>query len=121
MKPVAHTAESAMQWAASRSGQLDKDRNECEDEVVKSLNAMFPKVSKILWDSGSWLREVLGLAGATEEEIVSIQMAQGQRSTISNPWDVAVDYANEYEATGTTLEKGGAELAEKVYQETFGK
>ena len=47
-------------------------------------------------------------------------MAQGQRSFGGDPWQAAVDYANEFIENGDTEEKGGVELALKRNDELFG-
>jgi hypothetical protein len=46
-----------------------------------------------------------------------IQMAVGQRAFGGDAWQAAVDYANEFAATGDTAEKGGLELAVKINRE----
>lgn len=83
------------------------------------LNRLLASKSKSLWDTGCWLQHELRALGATEGVIQSIQFAAGQRALFGDPWQVVVDYVNEYAATGDTVEKGGAELAEKINGEVF--
>lgn len=115
-----YTTEDAKSWAAQRSSELDDRRCACGDEAVRMMNQFDAVKSKSLWDSGSWLAEVLRDAGATDAQIAAIQMAQGQRAFGGDPWKAAVDYANEFLSTGDTEEKGGIDLARKRHEELFG-
>ena len=115
------TIYDAKQWARDNTEELDADRLSSNDDAVQMFNRVMPEKSKELWDSGSWLAGQLRSNGATEEQISSIQMAQGQRAFGGNAWQAAVDYANEFEATGDTQEKGGLNLAEKRHEELFGR
>lgn len=112
-----YTVEEAKRWAEENGQRLDKERLECEDPSVLKVAEMMPDRSKSLWDSGEWLSERLFDHGATEEQAASICMAQGQRSFMGDPWQAAVDYANEFATTGDTVEKGGIALAFKVHSE----
>ncbi len=116
-----YTANGARKWAAEHSADLDRDRKACSDADVQMFNTLMPKVSKTLWDSGIWLAERLAEHGANKDQIQSIQMATGQRAFGGDAWQAAVDYANEFAATGDTKEKGGEELAEKRHAEIFGE
>jgi hypothetical protein len=114
------TVEDAKAWASERCSELDADRLGHEDQMVQMMNRMIPEKSKSLWDSGCWLAAKLREHGATDEQVSSIQMAQGQRAFGGDAWQAAVDYANEFAANGDTEEKGGAELAAKRHSEIFG-
>lgn len=114
------TVEDAKSWASERCSELDADRLAHEDQMVQMMNRMMPEKSKSLWDSGCWLAEKLREHGATDKQVSSIQMAQGQRAFCGDAWQAAVDYANEFAANGDTEEKGGAELAAKRHREIFG-
>lgn len=114
------TIEDAKTWATERSSELDEARLGCEDQIIQMMNRMMPEKSKSLWDSGCWLAANLREHGATDEQVSSIQMAQGQRAFGGDAWQAAVDYANEFAANGDTEEKGGAELAVKRHREIFG-
>lgn len=71
------------------------------------------KVEQV-WQSGCWLNHVLREEGASEEEVLQIGFAHGQRSTFGDPWQWAVDYANEYARTKAVQDKPGLELADKI-------
>ena len=114
------TVDDAKRWASENKVDLDAARLSTEDETIQMFNRMMPDKSKELWDSGTWLAKQLRTAGATDEQVNSIQMAQGQRAFGGNAWQAAVDYANEFEATGDTEEKGGLALAQKRHAELFG-
>lgn len=115
------TIEDAKQWATDNEVRLDSDRLASSDETVQRFNRMMPAKSKELWDSGCWLGEQLRSHGATDEQVSQIQMALGQRAFGGNAWAAAVAYANEFEQSGDTEEKGGLELAEKRHAELFGE
>lgn len=115
------TIEDAKQWALENAVMLHADRLACEDESVRMFNDIMPDLAKKLWDSGAWLAHELVAHGATNDQVSNIQMAQGQRAFGGDAWKAAVDYANEFAATGDTEEKGGCELAEKRNQELFGQ
>ena len=116
---MAFTVVKAKQWAVDNSDDLDAARHAKgeEEEFVRAFNNTMPGLSKLLWDSGSWLGTQLRDMGATEEQVTTIQMAHGQRAVAADPWRVAVDYANEFHDTGDTKEKAGPELAVKVHKE----
>jgi len=118
---LAYTIEDAKRWASENTEDLDRNRLRCDDVHVQMFNRIMPAKSKVLWDSGSWLGARLRSHGATDEQVSSIQMAQGQRAFGGDAWRAAVDYANEYAATGDTQEKGGLELAVKRNAEIFGE
>ena len=111
------TIDDAKQWAEDNSHELDADRLSCKDESVRMFNQIMPEKSKELWNSGCWLANELESHGATADQIGSIQMAQGQRAFGGDAWQAAVDYVNEFAATGDTEEKGGPELAQKRHAE----
>ena len=111
------TIEDAKKWARENAADLDAARLSCKDESVRMFNDIMPEKSKTLWDSGSWLAHELESLGATADQISDIQMAQGQRAFGGDTWQAAVDYVNEFAATGDTEEKGGLELAEKRHKE----
>ncbi len=113
------TIEDAKKWASERSEMLDSDRLANQDPLLQMMNKAIPEKSKNLWDSSIWLAMMLDEHGATDDQIESIQMAQGQRSLFGDPWEIAVEYANEFIATGSTKEKGGLELARKINKEIF--
>ena len=115
------TIEDAKQWARDNAAELDAARLSNTDESVKMFNSIMPDISKKLWDSGSWLAHELESHGATDEQVSSIQTAQGQRAFCGDAWQAAVDYANEFTATGDTEEKGGAKLAKKCHEELSSK
>lgn len=115
------TVKDAKQWAEENAAQLDSDRLNSDDKYVQMFNRTMPTKSKELWDSGCWLAEQLRACGADDEQVSAIQMAQGQRAFGGDAWQAAVDYANEFEATGDTVEKGGAALAHKRHRELFGR
>ena len=115
------TIEDAKQWAEDHAGELDADRLSCKDDPVRMFNDIMPELTKTLWDSGCWLAHELESHGATDDQVSSIQMAQGQRAFGGDAWQAAVDYVNEFAATGDTKEKGGRELAEKRNEELFGR
>ncbi len=114
------TIEDAKQWAVENAVMLHEGRISCKNESVRMFNSIMPDLSKLLWDSGCWLAHVLESHGATAEQIVDIQGAQGQRAFCGDAWQAAVDYANEFAETGDTEEKWGPELAEKRHKELFG-
>ncbi len=114
------TINDAKQWAKDNASDLDASRLACADESVQIFNQIMPDKSKELWDSGGWLAQELESHGATVEQIHDIQTATGQRAFGGDAWRAAVDYANEFAATGDTEEKGGPELAEKRHRELFG-
>ena len=116
-----YTVDDAKRWAAEHSADLDRDREASSDADVQMFNRLMPAISKELWNSGIWLRERLTEHGASEAQIRSIQMAAGQRAFGGDAWQAAVDYANEFAATGDTEEKGGVELAAKRHAEIFGQ
>lgn len=115
------TIEDAKQWAADYATELDQIRLSCDDKTVQMFNRVMPEKSKDLWDSGSWLGEQLRALGATDEQVQSIQMAQGQRAFRGDAWQAAVDHVNEFSEQGDTEEKDGLDLAEKRHEELFGK
>lgn len=115
------TVDDAKQWARDNTKELDARRLASPSDDVQMFNRIMPDKSKELWDSGCWLARELESLGATDEEISSIQMAQGQRAFGGNAWQAAVDYVNEFAATGDTVEKGGPELAEKRHKELFSR
>jgi hypothetical protein len=114
------TINDAKQWARDNASDLDASRLACADEFAQMLKQIMPDKSKELWDSGCWLAQELESRGATVEQIHDIQMATGQRAFGGDAWRAAVDYANEFAATGDTKEKGGLDLAEKRHKELFG-
>lgn len=114
------TIDHAKKWVTDNYDELEQKRINCADPDVQMFNSIAPKLSKTLWDSGCWLAHILRNAGATDQEVQSIQMAHGQRSFGADPWQTAVDYANEYCETGDTVEKGGLELGLKRNAEFFG-
>ena len=117
---MSFTVEQAKRWAEDNSVELDSNRLTCDDESVQMFNSCMPDKSKQLWDSGCWLGERLRAAGAKDDQVRQIQMAQGQRAFCGDAWQAAVDYANEFTATGDTVEKGGVALAVKRHAELFG-
>ncbi|MCH7549651.1 MAG: hypothetical protein IH969_08990 [Candidatus Krumholzibacteriota bacterium] len=117
-----HTIEDAKKWTLKHSEELDKDRLANTNPDVQLMNRIMPPGKmKELWDSGEWLNMTLRAAGATEEQAFDICFAQGQRAFGGCPWNAAVNYANEFEVTGDTEEKGGMELADKRNRELFGE
>lgn len=111
------TISDARAWADARREELDLARLTHTDPMVCMMNRVMPEKSKTLWDSGCWLAEVLREHGATDEQVRDTQMAVGQRALGGDAWRAAVDYANEFVATGDTEEKGGLELAVKINSE----
>lgn len=109
-----YTIKDAKQWAVDNSDELDGRRMSSRDPDVQMFNSIRPELSKTLWDTGMWLAHELETHGATREQVQDGQMALGQRAFGGDAWQAAVDYVNEFVATGDTEEKGGAELAEKL-------
>jgi len=112
--------EDAKSWVQENYDDLERNRLECPDETVQMINRMIPDKSREMWNAGCWMAEQLREHGANDEQVSSIQMAQGQRSFGGCPWQAAVDYANEFIENGDTEEKGGVELAIKRNNELFG-
>lgn len=120
---VYYTVSEAQRWAAERRQELERDRLETDCSITQRLNRIDAEVSRLLWETGAWLGEMLRAHGASKQQVASICMALGQRSfgrDAAMVWAVAVSYANEFAATGDTREKGGLALAETVHKELFG-
>jgi hypothetical protein len=102
------TVEQAKQWVSEHEQELVKSLKACKElpDVMKSL----PKIRN-LWFSGCWLAEVLDKMGASKQQIEDAQFAQGQQAFFRDPWEVAVAYANEFEANKEVKDKPGAKLA----------
>lgn len=109
---MGHTKDEAREWVKENQEELNEGLGNNKDvpEFMKDPEGQFYHV----WASGCWLREMLEEAGASDEEVVDIGEAHGQRSFMGNPYKWAVHYANEFEEKGQVSDKPGEELADKI-------
>lgn len=108
---MTYTVDDAHKWI--EENQQDLQRSLAESKEVPPPMKAIPQISK-LWNAGCWLAEMLEEAGASEEENHDICFAHGQCCFGGNALEEAVRLLNEFVATGTTEDRPGPELAEKI-------
>jgi len=97
----------------------EQDRKEMLEALQKSTEVPdFMKTSgsrlEEIWVAGCWLNEKLKEAGCAEKEVGDIGFVHGQRSFAGNPYKWAAALYNEFVESGTTKDRPGPELAEKI-------
>lgn len=107
-----HTIEEAREWVGAHREELIQNLRDCAEvpDFMKTTGNRFEEV----WCSGCWMNERLREAGATEDEVLSIGFAQGQRSFFGNPYKWAVKYLNEFEQHGEVADQPGEKLADEI-------
>jgi hypothetical protein len=111
------TADEARKW-------MDEHREACMENYRKNRDIpdflRSPRM-ELVWMSGCWLNTVLKEMGASEKEVHDIGFAQGQRSLFQDPLEVAIEYANEFEANRAVKDKPGIEFADELNDRYLGK
>jgi len=110
-----YTEEDVRKYTTGNKEELAKSLNECDDVPNFMKNHFQP-----IWDAGCWLGSALREKGCSEEERANILFVHGQRCFGRDPVKQAVLLANEFVNTGTTEDRPGMELADKINQEILG-
>lgn len=107
------TIDEAKAWGREHAEECLKTYSDC-DEI---LDEMRTPLLETVWVSGCWMNHMLTGAGATIDQKHNIGLCHGQRCTYCDPWQVAVDYVNEFQKTNTVADQPGWDLAERLFKE----
>ena len=105
-----NTLAEAKAWQEAHRAECLKAYVECK-EIPDFLRSSHLEE---IWMAGCWLKDRLVAAGMGVEQASKVLFCCGQRSLYNDPWKVAMDYINEFEANGAIDDKPGAKLAAKL-------
>ena len=111
-----YTEDDVLKYVTDNKENLVKSLDECDGIPSFMKKSQFQSI----WDAGCWLGHVLRENGASDDEKGSILFVHGQRCFGNDPVKQAVLLANEFVNTGTTEDRPGMELADKINQEILG-
>lgn len=106
---MTHTVEECKKW-------IEDNREQALDGLSRNLPSLIKGRVEKIHSGGCWLEKVLKEDGANEQQVHDICFMYGQRCFGGDPYEVAVEYANQF-VEGRITEKPGAELAAKINKE----